>query len=57
MAKNGKNSSVPTQKGPLNADQRTMKHEYRKNIDKQDAKERDMRFDGQCIYRTHIPKQ
>lgn len=60
MAKNGNNkerSPVPIQKGKINADQRTMQHNYRSEITKEDARESKMRFDNQCIYRVQTPKQ
>ncbi len=59
MAKSGDKtkSPVPVQKGKIDADQRTMQHNYRSEISAQDAKDYAMRFDNQCIYRVQTPKQ
>jgi len=52
-----KKEPVPVQKGPIVADQRTMKHDTRQNITKEDSRQRQERFDGQTMRKVNSPKQ
>lgn len=40
---------VPVQKGPIEPDQRTMKHNTRENINREDARNDRDRFSGQTL--------
>jgi hypothetical protein len=52
----GKDFKVPVQKGPIVADQRTMKHSTRAEVDVQDYANRLERFDGMTL-KFHTPKR
>jgi len=51
-----KANKVEVQRGPIVADQRTMKHSTRPEIDRQDASDRAGRWDGMTL-KLHMPKQ
>lgn len=52
----GKDFKVPVQKGPIVADQRTMKHSTRAEITMEDYENRRERFDGMTL-KLHTPKR
>lgn len=52
----GKDFKVPVQKGPIVADQRTMKHSTRPEVDRQDFEDRALRWDGMTL-KLHTPKR